>query len=305
MPGRSINIYLVDGNARGLRTAEIGLSTIKAVAVPRVALTSSRQSTELARTGIYILSGPDADVAGTRKIYIGEGDNVFKRLRQHSKDDAKEFWEEAVAFVSKDENLTKAHVRYLEARLIDMAKSARRATVVNETAPSSARKLPASHEAEMDEFLAQVQLLLGVLGVDMLEPVATPGSSPSLQLPGAAATQVPTFAFAGDGFSGTLVVDEAAGLYIMKQGAIVRPNMAEGASASYKTLRTQLQAAGVIAVQNGVLVFTQDYAFTSATAASQVLSGRSVSGLKAWQMNGVTLAEWEEARLGQSSDGPK
>ena len=38
-----------------------------------------------------------------------------ERLRQHKN---KEFWVSAIVFVSKDENLTKAHVRYLENRLL-------------------------------------------------------------------------------------------------------------------------------------------------------------------------------------------
>ena len=82
---------------------------------------------------MYVLVGGDSDKPGFRKIYIGEGDTILPRLISHNSDDSKDFWSEAVVFVSKDENLTKAHARYLEARLIALAKEAKRATVANGT----------------------------------------------------------------------------------------------------------------------------------------------------------------------------
>ena len=82
----------------------------------------------------------------------------------HNKDEAKDFWEEAVLFVSKDGNLTKSHVRYLESRLIALAKEAKRATLVNGTSPSEQGKLPESDEVEMEEFIIQARLLLGTSG---------------------------------------------------------------------------------------------------------------------------------------------
>ena len=121
MPGRSISIFLVDGTASGLRTAELGLSTIKAVVVPRASLSAATQRNELRRTGVYILIGVDSENPGTKKIYVGEADTILTRLTAHNKDQEKDFWDEAVVFVCKDENLTKSHARFLEARLISLA----------------------------------------------------------------------------------------------------------------------------------------------------------------------------------------
>jgi hypothetical protein len=105
MPGRSIRIFLVDGIASGLRTAELGLSTIKALVVPRASLSAVTKRPEVRRTGVYILVGRGSDKPGVLKIYFGEGDTVLTRLAAHDKDQEKDFWEEAVVFVSKDENL--------------------------------------------------------------------------------------------------------------------------------------------------------------------------------------------------------
>ena len=134
--GRSIRIFLVDGTPSGVRTAELGLSTIKALAVPRASLSTVTSRSELEKTGVYVLIGVDADSPGRKKIYIGEGDTIINRLSAHNKAEDKDFWDECVLFVSKDQNLTKAHVRYLEGRLIKLAAESKRATLTNGTAPS-------------------------------------------------------------------------------------------------------------------------------------------------------------------------
>lgn len=170
MTGRAIRIFLVDGTPSGLRTAELGMSTIKSVVVPRVSLSEAMNRAELQKTGIYILVGADLDGLGQKKIYIGESDSVINRLASHNRDSSKDFWEDAIVFVSKDQNLTKGHVRYLEARLIALAKNAKRTAVENGTAPPEQNSLPEADEAEMEEFINQAKLLLGSLGYDLFEP---------------------------------------------------------------------------------------------------------------------------------------
>lgn len=60
--------------------------------------------------------------------YIGEAEVIRDRLKQHK---AKDFWNAVVIFVSKDENLTKAHIRYLESRLLLEAKKVGRYRLEN------------------------------------------------------------------------------------------------------------------------------------------------------------------------------
>lgn len=89
------------------------------------------------------------------------------RLRQHK---TKEFWVSSIVFVSKDENLTKAHVRYLESRLLAEAAEVNRFSLDQNQAGGS--KLPESDREEMEVFLARVRQLLPVLGSDILTPIA-------------------------------------------------------------------------------------------------------------------------------------
>ena len=122
---------------------------------------------ELDRTGIYFLTGPDREDSDTLQIYIGESDNVRKRLVQHSKDENKDFWERTCVVTSKDRNITKAHARYLEFRLIAIANAVGTATVVNGTAPPPVA-LPEADASDMEVFVDQLRLILPVLGLDFV-----------------------------------------------------------------------------------------------------------------------------------------
>tara|TARA_R110002095_G_scaffold209010_2_gene195145 strand:- start:151 stop:387 length:237 start_codon:yes stop_codon:yes gene_type:complete len=62
-------------------------------------------------------------------VYIGESDDVAKRLNQHNQPEGKggkDFWERVCLITSKDQNLTKSHVKFLESRLIALAKQSGR-----------------------------------------------------------------------------------------------------------------------------------------------------------------------------------
>ena len=127
MPGRSVRLFLVDGSPQGMRTAEVGNWTGLALVCPRTELARLGARLEVRRTGVYILVGPSESSPSGLAVYVGEGDEVWSRLASH--DDKRDFWTWVVIFVSKDDNLTKAHVRWLEATLIREIRDAKRAEV--------------------------------------------------------------------------------------------------------------------------------------------------------------------------------
>ena len=110
------------------------------------------------------------------RVYVGEGDNALVRLTKHEADEAKDFWTRTVVITSKDENLTKAHVRYLESRLVQVLSQSNRAVLVNGTAPP-APPLPEPDVADMEFFLAQVLLVLPVLGFAFTQPRPSAGAT--------------------------------------------------------------------------------------------------------------------------------
>jgi len=294
MHGRSIRLFLVDGTASGLRTAELGLSTIKCLVVPRASLSTASQRPELQRTGLYVLVGPDPDNAGLNRIYIGEGDVILTRLTAHNKDPDKDFWDQAIVFTSKDQNLTKAHVRYLEARFIFLALQAKRTSVANGKSPGETGRLPEADEVEMEEFISQARLLLGTLGYDFFDPTT---SSPAAAPPPESELSHPTFHYEGKGYSATCTLDASSGHFVVKQGSTARME-ALVMKDSDKKRRQQLIDSGIMTKDGEHYVFSQDYPFTSLSAAAAVVSATAVNGPKAWKTeDGQTFAEWEAPQL--------
>jgi hypothetical protein len=109
MPSATIRLFLVHGDPKRLRTAELSNWTGKAVSGPRTEFEGVLGREESDKSGIYFLTGSDPE-SGKPAIYIGEAECLRDRIKSHND---KDFWNQIAYFVSKDENLTKAHIRYL------------------------------------------------------------------------------------------------------------------------------------------------------------------------------------------------
>ncbi|WP_437498161.1 GIY-YIG nuclease family protein [Sorangium sp. So ce1099] len=286
MHGRAIRIFLVDGTPNALRTVEVGLSTIKAVIAPRMSIDALKLRGESARTGVYILIGDDSDNPGRLAIYIGEGDSVLTRILNH--DVAKDFWHTVVLFVSKDENLTKAHVRWIEARLIEQGLSARRAKIHN-IKEETGGNLPEADAAEMSEFIDQIRLILASVGFDVFAPLPAVISTSIDTTP-----ESPTFYMGKDDLGYKATARVQGDLLVVTKGSIARKEEAATLQAIYKTLRAALLSDGVLVDKGAHLEFAQDYGFNSPTQASGVVGGSTFSGRKIWAMkDGTTYEAWE------------
>lgn len=289
--GKTIRIYLTDGSSTGPVVAEIINWTGQVMVVPRAQLHELAGREELQRTGMYALVGPDPDAAGGRDmVYIGEADEVFHRLKQHDRDEGKEFWTRAVAITSKDFNLTKSHGRYLESRLIAMATAAGRATVMNGTAPGQ-KTLPESDVADMEYFIAQIELILPVLGFDFLRPqVVLPGPdiTPSVDSPKLIMEDVGARA----------VAYEVDGQFVVQSGSTARRQGPEWWK-SYKELRDELVSEGkLLPKDDQFLEFSQNIEFGSPSAAAAVVAAANRNGRVTWRLeDGRTYAEWKESQV--------
>jgi hypothetical protein len=159
----SIKIFLPGGDPDGLRIIEKSGWSGSGLVVPRSIFGDSKQRKESGRTGVYVLVGPPEE-SGLLRVYVGEGDPIQPRLEQHVA--KKDFWTSCIAFTSKDENLNKAHVQYLEARLITLASKAKRCMLDNGNAP----QLPSLSEADAADaegFLNEMMLCFPLVGVSV------------------------------------------------------------------------------------------------------------------------------------------
>ncbi len=280
MTSATIKLFLPRGDAKSLRTAEISNWTGKAIAAPRTELDELLQREELDKAGVYILSGSDP-LSGSLRAYIGEAEVIRERLKQHK---TKEFWISAIVFVSKDENLTKAHVRYIENRVLTEAAQVGRCTL-EQNQPGGA-KLPESDREDMEVFLSHIRQLLPVLGSDLLIPVGQPAAKQQsggilfCRMKGAEGRGRRT----PDGF---VVFRGSTAVLQERESAKKYPYVL--------TLRNQLIANGTLVKKVGFYEFTKDTEFSSPSAAAAVIEGGSANGLIEWRTeDGRVLKELDE-----------
>lgn len=298
--GRSLRLFLVDGTPNGLLTAEIMNWTGHVLTGPRSKLAELVQRPECARTGVYFLVGPDPDNSLRSKVYIGESDDVAKRLKSHNRpEDAggKDFWERVCLVTSKDQNLTKAHVKYLESLLISIAGRLGRAELVNGTAHEYV-SLPESDRADMAFFLEQIRTVLPVLGFDFLRELTKP-SAPAAASTVAPVSRSPRFILELSCARLSAQGQEIDGEFFVLKGSRARAEWV-GTERGYQGLFKQLVDEGVLVADPGEhLTFSDDYAFSSPSAAAAVVCGRSANGRTAWVVegSGETYAAWQDRQL--------
>lgn len=281
MTSATIKTFLVHGDPKRLRTAELSNWTGKAVAGPRSEFEGviSREETE--GSGIYFLTGTDPE-SGKPSIYIGEAECIRDRLKSHLQ---KDFWNQVAFFVSKDENLTKAHIRHLEGKLIEQAREAARAVVVNNQ--SSGARLPESDRADLETFLEKVNQLLPVLGIELLVPtVAKPEAELEVELLSCDIKGVKARGhLSPNGF-----------VILSGSQAVLNERPSTQKYPWALNMRLKLKDEGSLVVASDSLVFTRDVEFTSPSAAAAVVHGGHANGLTAWKdSEGRTLKQIEAA----------
>jgi hypothetical protein len=292
----SLRIFVADGDPDGLRIVEKSNWIGKALVFPRALLPQVKARAELAQTGVYLLLGPRPDGEG-EMLYVGEGDPIRPRLESHYAQ--KDFWTRAIGFTTATAGqLNKAHVQFLEARLIAPLDNANQPTE-----PS----LSEADRADMEVFLGHMLGMLPVLGVQAFEQ-ARGGQSPSLQVPGGVVDATPvTRPVVVD--TGPILRCEAGGILATgidsAQGFVVHAGSSAAKKAwpslpqALKQLREGLLANGVWQELPDVFRFTQDYVFSSPSNAAAVVLGRSANGRIEWKdAQGRTLKALQEAALG-------
>ena len=281
MATATIKLFLAYGDPKRLRTAELSNWTGKAVAGPRSEFEGALTREEADKSGIYLLTGTDPE-SGTSAIYVGEAESIRSRVKVHVE---KDFWNQIIYFVSKDENLTKAHIRYLEGRLIELARIAGRARVMN--GQSSGAKLPESDREDMEEFLGKISQLLPVLGVDLLVP--TSGTAT-----GEAQTALLLCEIKGHRAKGYRTPN---GFLVLQDSEAVAHERASVEKWPWpREMRRALQAEGALVEHGDRLVFARNVEFASPSAAAAVVHGGHANGLTAWKStDGRTLKEIESA----------
>ena len=303
--GRSIRLFLVDGTPNGLLTAEIMNWTGHVLTGPRSKLSELVQRPECGRTGIYFLVGPDPENSLRPLVYIGESDDVGTRLKQHNRPEergGKDFWEKVCLVTSKDQNLTKAHVKYLESLLIQNADQVGRCKLINGTAHEYIN-LPESDRADMAFFMEQIRTVLPVLGFDFLRETSRPSRVPE-ETPVAEPEVSPRFTLEVPRHGIRATGQEIDGEFYVFKGSLARGSWV-GTERGYQSLYNQLCEDRVLVESDGTRVFNEDQSFSSPSAAAAVVSGRSANGRTSWKAegSGLTYGEWQDRQVSAAAGG--
>ena len=280
----SIRIFLADGVPEGLRIVEKSNWTGRAVVASRSQIDRALAREELAQPGVYVLTGSSEE--GASRVYVGEADALRDRIKQHVA--SKEFWTRVVAFSSTNEGL-KAHVRYLESRLIGLARDAKQWELENGTQPAEP-PLSEADRADAEWFLAEMLVIFPLLGIDAFEPAS--GQAPRTPGPGGGSAELMLRQRGADARG-----REVADGFVVLKGSRARASEVGSIHQYLSDLRKQLQERGVLVAEEDDLVFTQDFRFGSPSTAAGVLVGGSANGRRAWtDERGRTLKALQQAR---------
>lgn len=281
--GKTIKLFLIDGEPNGRMTCELSNWTGKAYKIPRIKVKECIDRADLSNPGVYLLFGKAE--TGKDIIYIGEAESVLKRLFQHLTQ--KDFWNETIVFISKDENLNKAHIKYLESRLFEIAIKVNRYNVENSSTPTLS-SIAESDRSEMEEFIENIKTLVNTLGHKVFEE--------RREIKSAKHQAQETFlikAVRGANAKGESTSDGFLVFKNSKAAFSTSPSITD----NLVKLRDTLIENGTLLEKEGELYFPEDYLFSSPSAAASIVLGRNANGLTEWKLkNGTSLKEFESEK---------
>lgn len=276
--GKTIKIFLIDGDPNGRMSCELSNWSGKAYKIPRIKIKECTDRDDLTSTGVYLLFGKDDD--SKDQVYIGEAESILKRLTQQLQQ--KEFWNEAIVFISKDENLNKAHIKYLENRLHEIATATNRYKVDNSIVPTQS-SISESDRAEMEEFIEYIKMLVNTLGHKVFEEkreIKPKQKQTTFYCKGVRGAD-------GQG-------EQTSDGFVVFKGSKAAGVAVASMTANFVTLRQKLIDEGVLINKGEYFEFPDDYIFTSPSTAASMVLGRNANGLVEWkQKDGKTLKEYE------------
>jgi hypothetical protein len=305
----SLRIFVADGDPDGLRIVDKSNWIGKSLVFPRALLPQVKARPELAQTGVYLLLGPRPDGEGDM-LYVGEGDPIRPRLESHYAQ--KDFWTRAIGFTTTTAGqLNKAHVQFLESRLIALARAAKRMPLDNANQPAEP-SLSEADRADMEVFLGHMLGMLPVLGVHAFEKAQRAAAialsfvaAPSVAVAAVSVAQAAPVASAGvelvcsgKGYE-SRGSDTSQG-FLVFASSTASADIGNSLSWSQRKLREDLLKSGVLQAEAAALRFTQDYLFSSPSTAASLIHGRSANGRVEWKgADGRTLKAMQEAEAGQ------
>lgn len=266
--GKTVTTYLIDGDPKGTQYAFIRNTTCQMFIVPRSNLSYLNTQEKLQKPAFYILLGEDE--ATKPQAYIGETENFRERVKDH--DSKKAFWQKALIFVSKDADMTKADVQYLEHKAIVEAKKANTFILSDNKQTPKAPNLPEYQQDSMDEFFEYVKFLAAFSGCNIFE-ISQPKAEHLFYTKGSRGCDAKGF-YNSNGFT-------------VLRGSVI----ACGVVPSFKWKeKRDIMIKEYVSLENGKFIMNSDMTFSSPSTAAVFVLGRPSNGWTDWKdKDGNTL----------------
>lgn len=278
--GKQLRLFLPDGTPSGPRYYELVNWTGQALQVPlnRIKDLVSGSWPEFQSPGIYLVRGQSEE--GHPRLYIGESEDVARRVQAHPSGLDFEI-SDILLFSSKDQNLSKSHVLWLEIQLIQRVMRAKRITLANTKQPPL-KKLSRAEEATMQEFITNLELIAQTAGFSYFTEVVAKGAQKKTKL---------FYKMPQVGLSATATRTDDG--FLVLSGSDAAETTTPALSKGYSSLRDELIDKGMLATtDDGKLTFTTDCAFASPSAAAAIIAGGPRSGPENWKNeSGVSLKD--------------
>lgn len=276
--GRSVTLFLEDGNADGVITMDLHGWEGNSILIPRNKV-STYSNPEVKDTGVYLLLCNSYN--GERSVYIGEAIDIQKRLIRHIRDYSagKEefFWETAVVFTA-GASLNKGLAQYVENRLRQIAIEVDSYTVLTKKTVRGT-KLKPSAKADMETFIDNVRIIVRLLGFYVFEK---PEESEHTKK-----ERLQKF------YCKNAVMHIEEGVFVVEKGSRVADNLSPYFIKKHNYYKKYCQLKSDNTIVNNE--FTKDYPFSSSSAAAAIILGRSANGKTEWKdEEGIPLKNYIE-----------
>jgi len=279
--GKSINLYLMDGDVNGRIKCTLANWTGLAFKIPRTALDLCKDRDELKQTGVYFLFGKD-DQTDKSVVYVGQagvrknGEGILNRLLEHNRNPKKDYWTEAIAITTSNDSLGPTEISYLEHRFCQLAIEANRYDVKNGNDPTPGN--PSEEKmSELEDFIEYAEVIIGTLGHKVFVPLVSDTSDDS-----AAASEELYCTRNGVHAVGVRTADG----FVVKKGSTIALKLTKSCPEYVTKKREQCKTQ----INGDTLL--EDILFNTPSGASSFICGASTNGNVEWKnAAGVTLKE--------------
>lgn len=290
---KSVKLFLAEGHANGLIVATIPNWTGSLIRGRNADLPSLLGRPEAQGPGVYILAGSDPEDEQQLRAYIGQASPLRKRIADHAKE--KDWWDVAVIVSTQDPNFSAGHFLSLEAELIRLSADAGRANLENVQRPGShAGGLGEADQADVENFLAEIRLVLPLLGLDILRANA---ANASTKVSSSTALDDQDHFFLKNRGRALAEAVEASGEFVVLKGskALLDPGHKTN---QYRAHREKLIRSGSLALESEEYIFQRNVAFSSPSKAAAVVLDRNDNGRTSWKTkSGLTYHDWQQRQV--------